>query len=188
MLQHSQPGACPLLPAPTLLSTQPTGPLLHIISVGLVHESKQKPVWTLMLVAEERIASPAPSPNSTAGVRLGKGALESVPLNAVQVCTYARRKPFTRYQLKATFIAANWEQLSGGNTKKTEQSETLGSKDKPHYYVFAKWVMSPAHEMYTKLCVPSLCRTVTATADPVPQFSPTLFRHLDEDVYDNMVL
>lgn len=45
-----------------LLTTQHTGTLLHIMSVGLVHESKQnktkKPVWTLMLVAEERVASP----------------------------------------------------------------------------------------------------------------------------------
>lgn len=121
MLQHSQPGACPLLPAWTFLSTQPTGTLLHIRSVGLVHESKQKPVWTLMLVAEERAASRAPSPSSAAGVRFGKGALEGVPLNAVQVCTYARRKPFTRYKLKATFIAANWEQLSGGNTNKRSE-------------------------------------------------------------------
>lgn len=100
-----------------LLTTQHTGTLLHIMSVGLVHESKQKPVWTLMLVAEERVATPPPPPEQHSGC-LRKGALESVPLNTVQVCTYARRKPFTRYKLKATFIAANWEQLSGGNTKK----------------------------------------------------------------------
>lgn len=42
------------------LTTQYTGTLLHIMSVGLLHESKQKPVWTLMLVAEERVASPPP--------------------------------------------------------------------------------------------------------------------------------
>lgn len=46
--------------------------------------------------------------------------------------------------------------------------------------------MSPAHEMYTKFCAPSLCSTVTA--DPVPQFSPTLFRQVDEDNYDNVAL
>lgn len=91
-----------------------------------------------MLVAEELVASPPP-PNGAAGVlfQYKKGSLESVPLIAVQVRTYVRRKPFTRYELKATFIAANWEQLSGGKHKETEQSETLGSKEKPHYYVFA---------------------------------------------------
>lgn len=125
MLQHSQPGECPLLqawtpPPPTPLissiTTQHTGTLLHMMSVGLLHESKQKnPHGHWCFVAEERVASPS---NSTAGVHFRKEALESVPLNTIQVCTYARRKPFTRYKLKATFIAANWEQLSGGNTNK----------------------------------------------------------------------
>lgn len=50
-----------------------------------------------------------PPPNGAAGVlfQYKKGSLESVPLIAVQVRTYVRRKPFTRYELKATFIAAN---------------------------------------------------------------------------------
>lgn len=43
---------------------------------------------------------------SVAEERFDKGALESVPLDA-EVRTYARRKPFTHFKLKATFIAAN---------------------------------------------------------------------------------
>lgn len=104
-------------------------------------KSKKKNKWTSTLVAEELVASPPPPQflNSAAGVlfQYKRGSLESVSLIAVQVRTYARRKPFTCYELKATFIAANWEQLSGGKHKETEQSETLGSKEKPHYYVFA---------------------------------------------------
>ncbi len=43
--------------------------------------------------------------------------------------------------------------------------------------------MSPAREIYTKLCVLSLCGTVTA--DPAPSSPvPTLSRQLDEDIYD----
>lgn len=62
------------------------------------------------MVAEELVASPPPQfLNSAAGVlfQYKRGSLESVSLIAVQVRTYARRKPFTCYELKATFIAAN---------------------------------------------------------------------------------
>ncbi len=90
----------------------------YIMSVGLVHESKQKPVWTWMLVAEERVASPRTAQRVSVWE---KGLWRVFLLTTVQVCTYARRKPFTRYKLKATFIAANWEQLSGGNTKKRSE-------------------------------------------------------------------
>lgn len=62
-----------------------------ICLLGSYMKVNKKPRWTLMSVAEERF---------------DKGALESVPLNA-EVRTYARRKPFTHFKLKATFIAAN---------------------------------------------------------------------------------
>lgn len=61
------------------------------MSVGLIHESKQKTRGTLLSEAEERF---------------DKGALERDPLNA-EAHTYARQKPFTHFKLKATFIAAN---------------------------------------------------------------------------------
>lgn len=74
-------------------------------------KSKKKNKWTSTLVAEELVASPPPPQflNSAAGVlfQYKRGSLESVSLIAVQVRTYARRKPFTCYELKATFIAAN---------------------------------------------------------------------------------
>lgn len=71
-----------------------------------------------MLVAEECVAPPPLLPPHPAPPRTAqwvsaseKQALESVPLTTVQVCTFCeakkKKKPFTHYKLKATFIAAN---------------------------------------------------------------------------------
>lgn len=99
---RSQPGACTLLLAWTFLTTQRTGPLLYR-SVGLLHQNNQKKFcgWEIdqkkqkhrgwMLVAEECVACPWTAQRASYFIRTNK----KIPLNTVQVCTYARWKSFT---------------------------------------------------------------------------------------------
>lgn len=83
--------------------------------------------WTLILVAEERVASPH---RTAQWVSISEKGLWRVFLFTQFKYAHMRGgKSFTRYKLKATFIAANWEQLSGGgNTNKRSKVRHLEAK------------------------------------------------------------
>lgn len=95
---------CEHPPSPrSSVTTQHTGTLLHMMSVGLLHESKQKSTWTLMVAA----VHVAPPPDRTVGVhfrRTDSGKCSSQHGSSMHMC---EAKTIHTLQTKSNIYSSN---------------------------------------------------------------------------------